>query len=228
MKKKYWEFKNLSDETAELYIYSEIGEDVWGESLSATDFKEELDNLGSVSNLNIYINSPGGSVFDGLAIHNMLKRHKAYKKVFVDGLAASIASVIALAGDEVIIPENAFFMIHMPMSGVYGNAKEFREMADTLDKISEGIVNIYEEKTEMPREELIAKMEAETWMTGADAKGFGFATEVVEEKKIAACFDMKNYKNIPDFLMKQDIEPVEDMSEVYKNKIKFNNRRLEL
>ena len=106
--KKYWEFKNMSEDVAELYIYSEIGEDFWGESISATDFKEELDNLGNISNLNVYINSPGGSVFDGLAIHNMLKRHKAYKKVFVDGLAASIASVIALAGDEIIIPENAF------------------------------------------------------------------------------------------------------------------------
>ena len=226
--KKYWEFKNLSDETADLYIYSEIGEDMWGESLSATAFKEELDNMGNVSNLNVYINSPGGSVFDGLAIHNMLKRHKAHKKVFVDGLAASIASVIALAGDEIIIPENAFFMIHMPLSGVYGNAKDFREMAETLDKIAEGIINIYEEKTSLSREDIVAKMEAETWMTGKDAFELGFATEVTEEKKIAACFDMKNYKNIPDFLMKQE-EPVEeDMSEVYKNKIKFNNRRLEL
>lgn len=237
--KKFWEIKNKTKESADLYIYSEIGESFWGESLTANDFKEDLDSIGEVKNLNIYINSPGGSVFDGLAIHNMLQRHKAYKTVYVDGLAASIASVIALAGDKLIIPENAFFMIHLPSAMAMGNATDFRKMADTLDQITEGILNVYEPKSKKTREELLDMMTSETWMTGIEALENGFADEVEESKNIAACMSsdfFNRYKNVPENLVKEDEEPVipepisnvQDVLTVYEQKIKLNNRRNDL
>lgn len=233
--KKFWEIKNKSKDSADIYIYGEIGESFWGESVSATDFKTELDGIGEVENLNIYINSPGGSVFDGLAIHNILSRHKAYKTVHVDGLAASIASVIALAGDKLIIPENAFFMIHLPSAYSVGNATEFRKMADTLDQITEGLLNVYEGKSTKTREELLEMMKNETWMTGSEAKEYGFADEVETEKKIAACMSsdfFNRYKNVPENVVKEEVEVVikptqsiEDILSVYENKKKLNNRR---
>lgn len=186
MLNRFWQIRNLTESSADIYLYNEIGENWWGESTSAKDFKKELDEIGDVQTLNIFINSPGGSVFDGMAIYNQLKRHNAYKNVHVDGIAASIASVIALAGDKLVIPRNAYFMIHQPWALALGSAADFRKMADSLDVIEEGILNVYEDHSALTREEIQAMMEAETWMTGEEALEYGFADEVGEEIQIAA------------------------------------------
>jgi ATP-dependent Clp protease, protease subunit len=183
-KSKYWQIKNQTELSADIYLYDEIG-DWWGET-SAKDFKESLDEIGDVQVLNIYINSPGGSVFEGMAIYNQLKRHKAQKNVYVDGIAASIASVIALAGDKITIPKNAFFMIHQPWAITWGPASEFRRMADALDTIEDGMLNVYEGHSSLSREEIKQLMDAETWMTGEEALERGFADELGEEVQIAA------------------------------------------
>lgn len=136
--KDFLNIKNLG-EKAELHFYGEIVCDEW-EKWSDLDTCPEdvLNYLSKIENskeLDIYINSGGGSVFAGLGIYNILKRHKGRKTVYVDGLAGSIASIIAMVGDEIIVPSNSFLMIHKPLCGVCGNANDMREMADTLDRI---------------------------------------------------------------------------------------------
>ena len=117
----------------------------WGDEVTPKQFKDDLDALGEINTLNVYINSPGGSVFAGQTIYSMLKRHKAKVHVYIDGLAASIASLIAMAGDKVIMPKNAMMMIHSPWTFAAGNAQEFRKIADDMDKIRESMVVAYEQ-----------------------------------------------------------------------------------
>src|SRR5690625_2785254 len=141
--------KNLTSKSADLYIYGEIVDNTdwkWDESdVMPDDVKNALKQVDGLDELNIYINSPGGSVFSGLAIYNMLKRNKAKKIVHIDGVAASMASVIALVGDEVYMPSNAFMMIHKPLTIAIGNANDFRKIADDLDTIESGLMQAYEE-----------------------------------------------------------------------------------
>ena len=204
-------FYNKTDEDAQIDIYGEIGESFWGESKSASDFKKELNNLGEVKNIFININSPGGSVFDGLAMYNILKRHKAKVIVYVDGLAASAASFVAMAADEVIMPENSYLMIHNAWSYAGGDKNELRKMADTLEQMDETISNIYAEKTGKEKEEILKMMDEETWINGKEALEIGFADKNEEEKKIAAnigSFFMSKFKNIPN-----DLNIIEDEKE---------------
>jgi ATP-dependent Clp protease protease subunit len=183
--------KNQTSSSADLYIYGDIINNTgwkWDDSdVMPDDVKNLLNEIKDVKDLNIYINSGGGSVFAGLAIYNMLKRSKAMKTVYVDGVAASIASIIALAGDKVVIPSNAFMMIHAPWTVAMGNAKEFRKMADDLDAIEGGIMKVYEENMAdgVTIEDIKQMVEAETWLSGDEAAKY-FNVEVVESKDIAA------------------------------------------
>src|SRR5690625_6892672 len=132
----FLEIKNLTNKTADLYIYGEIVDNTgwkWDEyDVMPNDVREVLEGLEGLDTLNIYINSAGGSVFSGLAIYHMLKRNNAKKIVHIDGVAASIASVIALAGDEVLMPSNAFMMIHKPWTMAFGNADRSEEHTSEL------------------------------------------------------------------------------------------------
>src|SRR5574340_334392 len=124
---KWFEIKNKA-EKAEVWIYEMIGKDFWtGEGLTAKDFQKELSEI-KASQIDLHINSPGGDVFDGVTIHNLLKQHPAKVTTYIDGLAASIASVIALAGDKVIMAENALYMMHNPTGMGMGTAEEMRSM----------------------------------------------------------------------------------------------------
>jgi ATP-dependent Clp protease protease subunit len=139
-----------------------------------------------VSDITVRINSGGGDVFAGVAIHSMLKRHQANVTVYIDGLAASIASIIAMAGDKVIMPKGSMMMIHNPWSFTGGDANDFRKMADTLDAIRDSMIPIYADKTGMTSEEIIALLDAETWLSAEEAVEMGFATEVEDSLKVAA------------------------------------------
>lgn len=185
MPKKYFEFKNINNDAADLYLYGEITSFKWQDTdVSAMDFKNELDSIGNRA-LNIYINSPGGSVMEGMAICSMLKRHKGETNAYVDGMAASIASVIALSCDNVYIPKNAYLMIHNAWAGgIAGNSEELRAIADTLDKISEGIVEVYKSKSKVEEKIIKELMDKESWLTGNDVTDY-FNINVIEEKKIA-------------------------------------------
>ena len=190
--KNMLEIKNFTDTTCDLYFYGDIV-DSWSGAWDDTDqypqaIKEFLDEAKD-KNINIYINSGGGSVFAGMAIYNMLKRHKGYKTVYVDGLAGSIASVIALAGDKIIIPKNAYFMIHKPWCACGGNANDFREMANTLDKVEQGILNVYKDNlaSEMYYDEVVEMVNNETWLTGEEASKYFANVEIVEPLQLVAC-----------------------------------------
>lgn len=206
------EFRNEAS-NQELYFYGDIVSDSWGkwsdEDKCPQDVLEMLNSIDEGKDLNIYINSGGGSVYAGLAIYNQLKRKKCNKVVRVDGLAASIASVIMLAGDKVIIPKTAQTMIHEPWMGIWGgfNAREFRKMADDLDACCETILNVYAEnlKDGTSIDEIKTMMSEETWLTGDKAAQY-FNIEVEDSAIAVACasnyFD--EYKNIPDALKNKD------------------------
>jgi len=198
---KYWEIKAQSDKTGELFLYGDITSSKWyDEDVTPKDIDNELKALGDIDTLNVYVNSGGGSVFAGFAIYNMIKRHKAkVKNAYVDGLAASISSVIPMACGNIYMPKNSMLMIHQPWAGIMGNSKEFRDMADRLDKIGSQIIEIYKEKTGLDEEKLLEMMDAETWLTADEAIELGFANELQEEVKIAASID-------GDFLMYRDVK----------------------
>jgi ATP-dependent Clp protease protease subunit len=217
--KKFWNMEKKGD-TGELMLYGDISSSTWwGDEVTPKDFKKDLDDLGEIENLNIFINSGGGDVFAGQSIHSMLKRHSAYKTVYIDGLAASIASVIAMAGDKIIMPKNAMMMIHNAWTRAAGNANDFREIAERMDKIDESIRVTYTDKTGTEEDEIIDLMDAETWFTAEEAVEKGFADEIEEEKLVAASidggflvlgkekFDLERYRNKP------EIEPVKPPEE---------------
>lgn len=174
-------------------IYGEIVPEFWRweeDEESAHHFKDVLAMLGDVDEIIVNINSPGGSVFEGLAIYNMLKRHEAHITVNVDGLAASIASVIAMAGDVIKMPRNAFMMVHNAMSFEFGNADELRETADLLDKITSSLMTAYFDKApDLNEATLKALMDAETWFTAEEAKHYGLVDEVIGSRELVACAD---------------------------------------
>lgn len=194
----------MDDKTGELTLYGEISDTSWrGDEVTPKQFKEDLDALGDIDTLNIYINSPGGDVFAGQAIYSMINRHKAYKNVYIDGLAASIASLVAMAGDKIIMPANAMMMIHSPWTIAAGNAQDFRKLADDMDKIRDSMIAAYESRSALTTEEITEIMDAETWLSAEDCLEYGLADEVEEAKQVAACVDEKHfdrYQNVPDNL----------------------------
>lgn len=195
--------------SADIFIYGDIVSYRWDESdTSASSFKEDLDNLGDVSTINLYINSPGGSVFEGIAIHNMLKRHKAKVNVYVDALAASIASVIAMAGDTIIMPKNSMLMIHNPWTFTWGNAAELRKAADDLDRIGNSSKQTYLQKAgdKLSEEKLQEMLDAETWLSADEAFEYGLCDVVEEANQMAASISedfLSKYKNVPEQLKNQ-------------------------
>jgi ATP-dependent Clp endopeptidase proteolytic subunit ClpP len=197
--KPWYNIKAKTDDVTEVYIYEQIGEDWFGDGIAAKQFAKDFGAIES-ANINLRINSPGGSVFDGTAIFNAIKRHPATVTAYVDGLAASIASVIALAGDKVVMAKNSLMMIHNAWGMAVGNANEMRDMADTLDKVDSTIIGTYMDKSGKSEDEVRAAMAAETWFTADEAIGFGLADEVGDEMKIAACFDLSKFRNAPQAL----------------------------
>jgi ATP-dependent protease ClpP protease subunit len=190
--KRWYDFRAQA-RGAEIVIYDEIG--AFG--IPAKAFLDELKALGPVAELTVRINSPGGSVFDGVAIYNALKRHDAAITVWIDGIAASIASVIAMAGDEVVMPENAMLMLHDPAALVLGTAADMRAMADALDKMKAGMVAAYRDKSGRDDAEIEALMAAETWLSAQEAADLGLADRIEQPVRMAAHFDLSRFRNPP-------------------------------
>lgn len=204
------EVKNKAENVAELIIFGEIASSRWSNSdVIPSDVNNLLSEIGEGDALDIYINSPGGSVFAGIAIYNMLARHKGHKRVFVEGYAASIASVIAMAGDEIIVPENAYLMIHKAWGFAIGNADDLREQADLYERFDTTIANAYMTRAKDGKtfDEFLELMKAETWFDGFTAQDY-FNVTSTEAVDIAACLDgelCKNY-NIPKNLLMNNIK----------------------
>ena len=194
---KWYTFKAKSELEAELLLYDEIGESFFGGGVSAKQFAEDLKAVKDAKVLNVRINSPGGSVFDGTAIYNQLTRFRGRVEVDIDGLAASIASVIALAGRPVRMAANALYMIHNPSGMVVGNAQDMRQMADVLDTVQSTIVSVYADHTTQSEKDLTKWMAAETWMTAAEAKERGFIDEITGAVAVTNKFDLSKFKHPP-------------------------------
>ncbi|MTI95187.1 MAG: Clp protease ClpP [Firmicutes bacterium] len=213
---KFWTIRNsASDEkVGEVLLYGEISNySWWGDEVTPKQFREDLDALGDVDEIRVYINSPGGDVFAGQTIYSIIKRHSATINVYIDGLAASAASVIAMAGDKIIMPVNSMLMIHNPWTFGFGEANDFRKLADDLDQIRGSMVAAYKTKTDKDDQEIIDLLDAETWLTAAEAVEAGFADEVEESKQVAASvrgrtvvingqeMDLTRYNKAPKFLV---------------------------
>lgn len=177
----------------EVLIYEEIG--AYG--VSAKGFLAEFGALPDDAAIDLRLNSPGGSVFDAVAIYNALKRHAGNITVWIDGIAASAASYIAMAGDEIVMPENAFLMIHDPSGLVMGTAEDMRSTAEALDKVKGSLIQGYAAKSGKSDDEIAALMAAETWLDAKDALDFGFIDRIAEPVKLAASFDVARFRNAP-------------------------------
>lgn len=216
MKDKFWFFAKSGDNlnAGQLDLYGEISDVSWfGDEVTPSQFKKDLDDLGDIEQLDVYINSAGGDVFAGQAIYSILKRAKAHITVHIDGLAASIASIVAMAGDEIIMPSNAMMMIHNAWAYTAGNKDELRDMADTLDKIDGVLRGIYMERTGRSEEEIAEKMNAETWFTADEALEFGLIDSVSGEARIAALSKeyASRYHNIPTDIVNDEVEVNDDV-----------------
>ncbi len=216
-------------DSAEIYLYDVIGEDFFG-GISAKMFADELNKIKSVKQIDLRINSPGGSVFDGNTMYTLLKSHKANINVYIDGLAASIASVIAMAGDSIEISSTGMMMIHDPSGVSMGPAEDHRKMADLLDKIRDQIVETYAARSNKPKDELAALMAGETWFNPQEAVDAGLADSVGADAAIAACLrpDLFKYKNLPTNLTQQQAtaeELARRKHDEYKNRIETSLKK---
>jgi len=172
--KSWFRMKASGDKTADIYIYDEIG--YWG--VTARQFASSMKALGDLDHINLHIHSPGGDVFDGIAIYNLLNSHTASKTVYIDGLAASMASVIAMVGNPIIMPENAMMMVHKPWGITGGDANDMRDYADLLDKVEAVLIPSYAKKTGKTPDELALMLGEETWMTAQECLEHGFADQI--------------------------------------------------
>jgi ATP-dependent protease ClpP protease subunit len=173
--KSWFEIKNMSDEETKILIYEEIG--FWG--VSALDFVKELNSI-TTPKINVHINSPGGSIFDGLAIYTNLRAHKSEINVHIDALAASAASFIAMAGDNIIMHRNATMMIHDGSGLTWGNEADHLATASLLGKLSNNIADVYSQQANGTVEDWRALMRAETWYTGQEALDAGLVDAITD------------------------------------------------
>ncbi|MBX7274389.1 ATP-dependent Clp protease proteolytic subunit [Pseudomonas sp. ERGC3:01] len=181
---------------AEVMLYDDIG--AWG--ISARQFARDLAALGDVSQINLRIHSGGGDVMDGTAMYNILRGHSARVEVYIDGMAASMASVVAMAGDVIYMPANSMMMIHKPWGGQVGDADDMREYADLLDKVEGTLIQAYARKSGKSVDEIAALLKVTTWMDGNEAVAAGFADQVLEPIKAAAQLNSKRleeYTSMP-------------------------------
>lgn len=210
-KQTFFQMKASADnKSADIFIYGEITKYAWEEygEVSSITFKEQLDALGDdIEMINLYINSPGGSVFETMAMIAMLKRHPAEIIAHIDGVAASAASVLPMIAKQVIMPSNSLLMIHHAMSPAYGNAKQLRKAADDIERISQTMCQYYLDHAgdKLDEAKLNEMLETDTWLTAEQCFEIGLCDVVTESNQsIAYAFDekwMKQYRNIPEQLV---------------------------
>jgi ATP-dependent Clp protease, protease subunit len=177
----------------EISIFGEIGQN----GITAAKFASHLNKLGQVSRITMSMNSPGGSVFDGLAIYNILRRHPARIFARIDGVAASIASTILMAADEIVAPENSLLMVHNPAGFCEGTASDMAKFAETLNQVAQSMGGIYAARSRRPLAEVLDWMNSETWFDGAEAVKAGLADRIEKPVKMAAHHDLSRFVNAP-------------------------------
>ena len=227
MKNKFYEFKNETEVSNDLYIYGAITSDKsddWMASESDIDlneFKEKLEEMSNYSTLNIYVNSPGGSVFAASTMCSMLQRAKETKNIkinaYVDGLAASAASFLIMVADEINMYSNSMLMIHKPMSYAIGNANDMQKEIDTLNSIEDNVmIPLYEKKAKCDKETIKNLIEVESWLSAKEVDNLFNVNLLDEAKECNACVDnnlFKRYKNVPDKLLTNSSEEINNEPE---------------
>ena len=201
MKSSKWYKIKAKEDSAEISIFGDIGASWFGDSVTVADFKKDFDAVKDKASIHILINSPGGDVFDGIAIYNIIATEREKVSVEVMALAASAASIIALAGSSLSIDTAGFFMIHNPWSWAMGGADDMRETADLLDKIGGELVNIYEAHSDLSADEIQEYMDVDTWFTADEAVEAGLADEQIEHEAVAASVSIDSryaYKHVPE------------------------------
>lgn len=232
MNKKFYEFKNITSSEADLFVYGEIVQeksvDWWTGEESQTDvglmdFKEQLDSIGNVQKLNLYINSPGGDVFTASTMISMLQRVKdkgTTINAYVDGLSASAASFLMMVADNVNLYKNSTVMVHKPMSIAIGNANDMQKTIDALNKIEESVMMpMYMNKSKVSEEEIKSLIDAESWLSAKEMDKYFNVTLLDEEKTAVASISsnlFKNYKNVPDFI-KNSLKTVQNEEKTEEN-----------
>lgn len=228
---KYFQMK-AENNVAQIDIFGDIVSDKWyDEETSAVSFRDSLKSLGDVSTINLSINSGGGSVFDGIAIYNMLKSSKAQINVYVEGLAASIASVIAMAGDTITMRSGSMLMVHMPWTVAQGNAEDMRQMADTLEKTGDSIVDIYSERTKLPVDEIKQVMKNETWLSADEAVSQGWATALDKKEAVMNSVPKETlgrFSNVPKNFLDKLENKTSDLSQERKELVAREKQNLKL
>lgn len=238
--KKFYEFKNVTETEADLYIYGEIVQeksvDFWTGAESTTDvslmdFKEDLDNIGNVQTLNLYINSPGGDVFVASAMISMIQRKKDQGlkiNSYVDGISASAASFLMMVADNIYLYKNSTVMVHKPMSWACGNANEIQKTIDALNKIEDSVMMpMYMSKAKINEEEIRKLVNEETWLSAKDMdKYFNVILLDSEKLAVASISDeyLKRYKNVPGFLVAKNSvenETTESKANSLEKKVKL-------
>lgn len=215
--KSFFEFKNLTSTEADLFIYGEIvqeksvdwwtGEDASDTEVGLMEFKKELDSLGNIQKLNLYINSPGGDVFTASTMISMLERQKdkgTEINAYVDGLSASAASFLMFVADNIYLYKNSIVMVHKPMSYAIGNASDMQKTIDALNKIEDSVmIPMYLSKAKCDEAKIKELIDAETWLSSTEMQEYFDVTVLSEEKVAVACITSKlfdRYKNVPDFI----------------------------
>lgn len=232
MKKKtknnWYEIASKGTSQADISIYDEIGG--WG--VSAKDFSADVKALGNIGLLNVFLNSPGGSVIDGMAIFNTLKNHTARIVVHIDSVALSMGSIIAMAGDHINMAENGLMMIHNPHGGSMGEAKDLRKTAEVMDKMKANMVNTYAARTKIDTDTVSSLMDDETWMNADEALDFGFIDAITGAVELAANFDPTKFDNVPSHVLATFIgapegdEPKDNPTSAVADKLKVENTML--
>ena len=188
---KFWNIKaSLDNQSTELFVYGDIADSVYWDEVGAKEFVADLSKVTS-NDITVRINSGGGSVFAGFAMYNSLKQHKASVTVRVDGLAGSAASIVAMAGDKIIMPLGSMMFIHNSWTVTAGNSGELKEHAEMLSKIDTTMLEVYKAKTGLDEATIKDLMDKDSWLTANEAKNLGFATDI-EDVNVAASLDGKN------------------------------------
>ncbi len=205
--KKFWDFvKNEDTSETELLFNGPISEDTWwGDEVTPAMFRDELSKVSG--NLTVWLNSPGGDVFAASQIYSMLKNHKGKVTVKIDGIAASAASVVAMAGDETLIAPTAMMMIHDPSTCAVGNKADMEKAITLLEEVKESIINAYETKSHLSRNKIAKMMSDETWLNAKKAHEMGFVDGILFADKKNPFIPEKEEEEEPD---EEDEEKEED------------------
>ena len=189
-------------DSAEVFVYGVIGDSWFGESVTATAFAAELKKIKNVKTIDVRINSDGGEVFAAKAMYTLLRAHGGRIVVHIDGVAASAASYLAMAGDEIRIAESGFIMIHEARGNCWGTAADMRRRADMVEQVNKSVIEVYVARTKNSEKTVTDWMKDDFWMSGKDAVAKGFADKVVENHAMAACAITPGlYRNVPPVLL---------------------------